>query len=200
LLRRADQRVVPWRNGGGVTREVAIDPEGASTSAFRWRVSMAEVTSAGPFSPFPGIDRSLWLLEGNGMLLDVDGRELRLDRPLQRFDFTGELPVHARLLDGPVRDLNVMHDRAQIDARAEIVQHGAGNAATRTVPQGASWLLLALRGPVTVHACDAPFDLESGDALRGEGSPFDLTIVAAAEAPAALLLASFAPRRDEPGL
>jgi environmental stress-induced protein Ves len=194
LLRMADQRVVPWRNGSGVTREVAIDPVGATTDAFRWRVSMAEVHSAGPFSHFPGIDRSLWLLAGKGMLLDVDGREVRLDRPLQRLDFAGETPVHARLLDGPVQDLNVMHDRAQIAARAEIVQ--PAGSFRRMVPKGAPWLLLVLRGPVSVHAGDGTFNLEDGCALRGEPSSAELPIVAAADAPTALLLASFAPRRD----
>jgi environmental stress-induced protein Ves len=188
LLRLADQRVVPWRNGSGVTREVAIDPDGA-TDAFRWRVSMAEVRSDGPFSRFPGVDRSLWLLAGKGMLLDAGGREVRLDQPLQRFDFAGETPVHARLLDGPVRDLNVMHDRAQIAAQAEIVESG-----TRMVPKGTTWLLLVLHGPMSVHACGEAFDLESGDALRGAESPFELPIVAAADAPAAWLLATFAPR------
>ena len=39
-----------------------------------------------------------------------------------------------------------------------------------------------------------PFDLEDGDALRGEASPLEL-IVAAADATAALLLGSFAPQK-----
>ena len=59
LLRNSDHRRMPWKNGGGETVEVIVHPEGASLSDFGWRVSMATVASDGPFSVFPGIDRTL---------------------------------------------------------------------------------------------------------------------------------------------
>jgi environmental stress-induced protein Ves len=66
---------MPWANGGGSTRQVAIDPPGATLAgAFRWRVSIAQIASDGPFSRLPGIDRAMWLVRGNGVRLDVDGR------------------------------------------------------------------------------------------------------------------------------
>ena len=91
-IRRHEQRVVPWRNGGGSTRQVAIaPPDGGLGTGFAWRVSVAGVAADGPFSALPGIDRSLWLLRGAGMDLDLDGELVRLDRPLQRLDFAGEV-------------------------------------------------------------------------------------------------------------
>ena len=66
-----DFRVMPWKNGAGSTTELLIDPPGATLAGgFRWRVSMATVAESGPFSSFPGLDRTLLLLEGEGMELD----------------------------------------------------------------------------------------------------------------------------------
>src|SRR5690348_16103916 len=71
IIRSSDYRRMPWKNGGGETVEVTIAPEGASLDAFDWRVSMARVASSGPFSRFPGVDRTLAVLAGGGMRLDV---------------------------------------------------------------------------------------------------------------------------------
>ncbi len=75
ILKAENHRRMPWKNGGGVTVEIAIHPQGASVDDFDWRVSMATVASDGPFSVFPGIDRTLSVLEGDGILLDVEGRK-----------------------------------------------------------------------------------------------------------------------------
>src|SRR5690606_16282318 len=122
-LPRWTQRVVAWRNGLGSTREVAIDPlDGSVEQGFRWRVSCAGVAADGPFSRFPGVDRTLWLVRGDGLLLDLDGREVRLDQRLQRVDFAGEANVHARLLGGAVDDLNVMVRRGEVRADSSMHQ------------------------------------------------------------------------------
>jgi uncharacterized protein len=159
------QRVVPWRNGAGSTREVAIDPPDASVdSGFRWRVSMAGVAVDGPFSAFPGVDRSLWLLRGGGLELAMDGQVLRLDQPLQRIDFAGETHVHARLLDGPTDDLNVMVSRGEVRAAAEVQSLDAGDDWQRDLTAG-EHLILALGGSLAV----AGLTLALGDAVRLTG-------------------------------
>ena len=110
----ASQRAAqPWKNGGGVTREIAASPRGAGMDAFDWRVSIAEVASDGPFSVFPEIDRTLTILSGDGIALEVDGQphELLPGRP---FGFPGDSPASARLLGGPVTDLNVMSRRGKV--------------------------------------------------------------------------------------
>jgi uncharacterized protein len=99
----------PWKNGAGLTREIAVGPRGASATDFDWRVSVAEVERAAPFSVFPGIDRCIVLLAGAGLHLRSDDHPLdhRLDVPCTPFHFSGDVPLLATLIGGPSRDLNV---------------------------------------------------------------------------------------------
>ncbi len=162
LLPLEAQPVMPWANGGGSTRQVAIDPPGASLpSGFRWRVSIAQVGSDGPFSRLPGIDRSLWLLAGNGVRLDVDGREVVLARPLQRFDFAGETPIRGALLAGPCEDLNVMTARDRVAGVAQVHELPAGGRLVVEVAEQA--LVVVLRGACTANGVVA---VATRDALR----------------------------------
>jgi len=110
----ASQRAAqPWKNGGGVTREIAAFPPASGLDSFDWRVSIADVASDGPFSIFSGIDRTLTILSGAGIALEMAGDTLRL-LPGRPVSFPGDQPAAAALLDGPVTDLNVMTRRGRI--------------------------------------------------------------------------------------
>lgn len=100
----------PWRNGGGVTQEIARAPDAGE---FDWRISMATVSEDGAFSTFPGVDRTLTVLTGAGIMLAVAGQEARLT-PGAPLAFPGDLPAAARLLAGEVTDLNVMTRRGRL--------------------------------------------------------------------------------------
>jgi len=114
ILRAADYRVMPWKNGGGTTTEIAVSPDGAGLDDFDWRVSMARVEGSGPFSSFAGIDRTLSVLEGEGIVLDIAGRPAaRLTPASQPFFFPADLPTSAALIAGPITDLNVMTRRGR---------------------------------------------------------------------------------------
>lgn len=114
IVLAVDYRRVSWKNGGGVTAEIAAFPANASMEDFGWRISMADVAADGPFSCFPGVDRTLTLLEGQGMVLEIEGQGRReLDPASPPLSFAGDVPVMARLADGPVRDLNVMTRRGR---------------------------------------------------------------------------------------
>ncbi len=182
----AAQRVVPWRNGGGSTREVALAPDG---DGFRWRVSVARVEADGPFSLFPGIDRRLWLLAGAGMDLDVDGTITRLAAPFATIAFPGEARVHARLLAGPTEDLNVMVARG---ARAEVdvCRLPAGTVRTWAPPHPGTRLVLALAGSVVVASAGARVTLTVGDATRQKATPAGSTWHVHATGTASVLLAA----------
>lgn len=106
---------MPWKNGGGATRELACWPPGAGLERFGWRVSVADIAAPGPFSRFPGVDRHLMLLHGDGVHLRAPGGgvDQRLDRPWQPFAFAGEVAIDATLRGGPVRDFNLMLRRGQ---------------------------------------------------------------------------------------
>ncbi|MGY6248657.1 HutD/Ves family protein [Bosea thiooxidans] len=112
IIRAADCKVMPWKNGGGTTTEIAVAPEGASLSDFDWRISMAHVGQDGPFSSFPGIDRTLSVLTGNGIRLAFgDGETAALDRATAPFFFAADRAVDGVLVDGAIDDLNVMSRR-----------------------------------------------------------------------------------------
>lgn len=111
LIRSADITPTPWKNGGGSTRTLAQWPAESSLSDFLWRISVARIERDGPFSGFAGVDRTLILLDGAGMLLDLAGRPTRVDPTTPRVDFAGEDAPGCRLIDGPTSDFNLMWAR-----------------------------------------------------------------------------------------
>ena len=144
---RAWLPATPWKNGGGVTREIVCQPPGASLEGFEWRVSIAHIASDGPFSAFPGVDRVITLLEGAGVRLQaMDGRfDHRLDSPLDPFAFDGEIPVTGTLLAGHCHDFNVMTRRAAWRASVRVCR----SATTEAAPAG---VLMAVRAIWSAHA------------------------------------------------
>jgi environmental stress-induced protein Ves len=117
LLRASDYRRERWRNGAGWTREVHAHAA-AGSSQWDWRLSIAEIDADAPFSAFPGVDRELVLLEGNGLRLRFDDGELvELHPPHGRVRFAGERALRGELVDGPTRDFNLMWRRDAVHAR-----------------------------------------------------------------------------------
>jgi environmental stress-induced protein Ves len=106
-------RRMPWKNGRGETVEIAIFPPDADLETFEWRISSASVASDGPFSSFSGIDRTLCVLSGKGILLSVGtGKPQAIGPDTAPFSFPADAAAVARLIDGPIIDLNVMTRRA----------------------------------------------------------------------------------------
>ncbi|MFM0251265.1 HutD/Ves family protein [Paraburkholderia sediminicola] len=168
LIRGADLVAAPWKNGGGVTREVAAFPEGAGLDAFVWRVSVADVAQAGPFSRFAGIDRTLVLLSGAGMLLDEKvetstTNTLALTQPLDLARFAGEAQIDARLVDGATRDFNLMVRRGAAVGETEVWRGATQRSLSADVV-----LLFCASGSVavTLGGDVQPRVLEADDTLR----------------------------------
>ncbi|WP_127958432.1 HutD family protein [Serratia microhaemolytica] len=114
----AQLAVSRWRNGGGETREITSQPLGASQ--FDWRASIATIAQDGPFSAFPGIDRSITLLAGGGVhLFAAEGVDHRLDQIGVPFAFAGDLPLQAQLLAGSSQDFNIMTRRGRHSASVQ---------------------------------------------------------------------------------
>lgn len=109
IIRFADLKTEPWRNGGGVTRQIAGHSGAGSghDGGWDWRVSIAEVSKAGDFSPFPGMERVLTVVEGDLLLLTVDGAEQPLEK-YRPFRFPGGAATTCALPTGDVRNLNVI--------------------------------------------------------------------------------------------
>jgi hypothetical protein len=122
-VRPEDWVTMPWRNGGGVTHELLKVGDGVQ--GFALRVSVAEVTADGPFSRFEGVNRSIVLLSGAGLSLRFDesyAAHLTAATPLQ--SFPGELAPTGKLFRGPTTDLNVMTDRATLNAEVTVDRPG----------------------------------------------------------------------------
>jgi environmental stress-induced protein Ves len=116
-LPAAARRATPWKNGGGVTYEIAAYPPDAGLDAFDWRISTARVESDGPFSVFPGVDRVLLVLSGTLVLQFGAGDAVVLTDASAPFGFSGEAPCDGRLSGGPVVDLNIMVRRGRAHAQ-----------------------------------------------------------------------------------
>ena len=111
-LRESDYRRMRWKNGGGWTTELYSQPLHDSGEEFGWRVSIADIESDGAFSTFPQCDRWIALLEGNGMRLEFDGAPTAmLDQRLDFVHFSGDVRTGGSLIDGPVRDFNLIARR-----------------------------------------------------------------------------------------
>jgi uncharacterized protein len=95
----------PWKNGGGLTRELLAWP---SREHWALRISVADIRADGPFSAFPGVDRWFAVLEGAGVLLPLPEGERRVQAGDAPLAFRGEAAALCALLDGPTRDLNLM--------------------------------------------------------------------------------------------
>lgn len=149
---------MPWRNGGGTTTEILVEPEAGDLVAprFLYRVSIADVASDGPFSRFAGYDRHIMLVGGTGMTLDAgtNGR-IALSTPFEPQAFSGDWDVTGTLVDGPVRDFNLIVDRARASATLESL---VLTAPTRLACEpGAVTLVHVFRGTLA--------DADEGDTL-----------------------------------
>lgn len=151
---------IPWKNGGGLTRTLAVEPEGAGFDDFLWRVSIADVTAPGRFSNFPGVDRIIVLLEGQGMILHEDGGgSFALTDAFVPHAFSGEARIDAALVRGPSRDFNVMVRRGRARASVRVWR---ANSVTGDDWPNLPALYFCARGRFRA----GPAVLESGHALK----------------------------------
>ncbi len=194
MLRAEGRRAAPWSNGGGVTREVAVEPPGAGWETFAWRVSLADVTRDGPYSPLPGVRRILTVVEGAGLELTVDGVPRLLPGRHRPFAFPGGAATGSRLLDGPVVNLNVMLREGRATATVEVARgsrvvwpddRGAGKSGAGDGSGGDG----GADGPdeVLVVAVEGPALITAPGAEEAELARFDAALLTARDAAAARL-------------
>lgn len=133
---------MPWNNGGGSTREIFRFPEGDAD--WQWRLSIADIAADGPFSGFPGCERSLTLLAGAGMSLQFADRRCDLHSPYAACRFAGEETPECVLFNGPTVDFNAIWRR---DAVSITVERRAMHGSLWCLPEpGVSWFVLLLSG------------------------------------------------------
>ncbi|PWJ86097.1 hypothetical protein C8D77_12435 [Mesorhizobium loti] len=178
ILRAAEYRSMPWKNGGGVTTEIAVSPTGAGLDDFGWRVSMARVELSGPFSQFAGIDRTLAVLEGDGIVLEIAGYPpTSINRVTDPFSFPADVQTSAALIGGPITDLNVMTRRSRM---MHSVERLVISAPVEIRTEADTTLILCLNGEVIVPAAE-PVRLGPLDTLLPEPDSASLLVQPAHE-------------------
>lgn len=168
-IRPEDYRKIPWRNGRGESTVIAVSPAdaGPEPGDFRWRVGIAEIASAEPFSNFPGYERIIMVIDGTGLLLDhgKEGGQARLDLLMPHW-FQGDWDTQCWPLQGPVRDFNVL---TRYDAASGTLStlHLGGDPVRYPLREMTS-LIYCLKGKIRVeiHADGTVRGIAEGETLR----------------------------------
>lgn len=169
VIRYDDHTLVPWKNGQGVTREIALARNG---SGFLWRLSIASVDRTGPFSDFSGYDRAIMLLEGDGMILDFgDHGRAVVTQAFTPHRFDGGWTTHATLLGGALTDFNVM--TAQDRAVAEVEVLGANAEGIGLVHATTVTFFHVLAGSWDMTGYSLDTTLDAGDCLHVDDAPWE---------------------------
>ncbi|MET3661660.1 HutD/Ves family protein [Aquamicrobium ahrensii] len=169
IARRAGHKRMAWKNGQGLTEEVAAFPAGSDVDSFDWRLSIAHVEADGPFSVFAGVDRTIALLDGAGLALDLPerlpeslqgARTVELTQGGAPFAFSGDWTISSRNLGGPTIDLNIMTRRGRCIHEMRRLTLAPGE--TLTAP-GAGWVVF--NSPATIEADGQELAIERFDAI-----------------------------------
>ncbi len=178
VVRSSEYRRMRWKNGQGETAEIAISPPAATVDDFDWRISMARIEADGPFSRFPGVDRTLAVVAGSGLELAVDGRQpVTLFAGSAPYPFPGDSAAYAALRAGVVTDLNVMTLRTGFWHRVRRV------TAAGSIALGASAVVavLACGDDVRLQFDEVPAELGVFDSIVTEHGAARLEVLAAGE-------------------
>ncbi|WP_394940152.1 HutD family protein [Psychromicrobium sp. YIM B11713] len=165
LVRYQDLKAQRWQNGGGITRVIAS----ASTDDGipDWRISIAEVSKPGPFSALAGIDRIITLIDGEFLLLTVDGAEHGLEK-YRPFRFSGDAETSAELPTGPGKDLNLMTRRGAFHGFVTVLELSK----KRPHPVFEDQWVVLLQGSAQLQD---ETELQRFDAVQGAATPPELT-------------------------
>ena len=142
-----DVKPQPWKNGGGVTRELLAWP---NADEWAMRLSVADIECDGPFSAFPGIDRWFAVLSGNGVRLSSPAKTIQRSDDALHFD--GALAPDCELIDGSTRDLNLMIRRDTAIGWMKRVHAGFEFPSADRVPSSAEAVEI-IRGVLSMEGC-----------------------------------------------
>ena len=152
-----DQYVrTPWKNGGGVTTDIAFGGD-------VWRFSRTPITVAGPFSDYTGFDRLQVVVAGRGLVLQTPAGEIDVRQPFRPVRFAGETPIVSRLESGPVEVVNMLGDRSRVSVDLAVLEAGR----TRDLGPGLH-IAYCPGGRARLRIDNETYDLEADGGLRIE--------------------------------
>jgi environmental stress-induced protein Ves len=153
IVRSGDRAPTPWKNGQGATREIARRLLGVRGPHFVWRFSVSDLERDADLAAFPGVERSVTLIHGEGLALDV-GSDTHLLDPFQPIRFDASVEAHARLTHGPASILNVLTVANRMSAAVRVVDLSS----ERALSIAGTTLVVLLSGDAQVHAADGAHD------------------------------------------
>lgn len=162
-LNPEDYRSVPWKNGGGVTVDIAFEGD-------VWRFSRTPITEPGPFSDYPNVDRMQVLVAGSGLVLQTPSGDIDVRRPFQPVRFAGETPIASRLEAGPVEVVNLLGDRRRVSIDLAVLEPGR----SRRLGPGRH-IAYCPGGRARLRIGEKTYDLEPDGGLSIEGGEETVT-------------------------
>ena len=158
-------RHTPWKNGGGVTIDVAeaVLPGFApgSWEGMVWRFGRTAIMKPGPFSDLSGFDRAQVLVSGSGLVLETPEGEIDVRQPFRPVRFAGETTIVSRLEAGPVEVVNLLGDRSRVSIDLSCLAAGATNSR----PAGIH-IIYAAATPCDLAIDGNPCEIAGGHAVR----------------------------------
>jgi environmental stress-induced protein Ves len=148
----------PWRNGGGVTVDIAVvtDKDGDV-----WRFGRTPIVTPGPFSDYRGFDRIQVLVAGSGLVLQTPDGDIDVRQTFRPVRFAGETPIVTRLEGGPVEVVNLIGNRAKVRIDLRVLEAG------RDMVLGAgTHIAYCPEGPATIDVLGARHELAANHGLR----------------------------------
>jgi environmental stress-induced protein Ves len=164
-LTPASFRRFPWKNGGGVTIDIAEHREPGSAlggwDGVIWRLGRTTISVPAPFSDLSGFDRCQVVVSGRGLVLDTPEGEVDLRKPFRPVRYRGEAPIVSRLENGPVEVVNLIADRQRAAIRLDVLQAGDQLALTADTA-----MIYAPTGASQIMAVDQPCTIGADHAVR----------------------------------
>lgn len=169
----AAYRRTPWKNGAGMTIDVAdaYRPGFAAGGwdGMLWRFGRTRIEHPGPFSDLSGFERIIAVIEGSGLILHARGHaDLDVRAPLKPARFAGEWSIVSELTAGPVGVVNLIADRSAFDIDMDFVAaHGSmAVGAGRAIVLALAPSRLSIGGQELVLECDAALSLQAAVGWR----------------------------------
>jgi uncharacterized protein len=161
----AGYRHMPWKNGGGVTIDIAVSMlPGFAPGGWEgivWRFSRTAIVTPGPFSDLSGFDRQLMLVSGQGLMLETPVGEIDVRQPFMPVRFAGETSIVSRLEAGPVEVVNLIGDRSRVSIDLSCLSGGA----TDSYPAGVR-IIYAATSSCELSINGKPCEIVAGHAMR----------------------------------
>lgn len=176
LLDPAEYSRAPWKNGGGVSIDIAARYRDfaamGSGEGLVWRLGRTSISAAAPFSDYAGHDRQQVVVTGRGLVLETPDGELSLREPFRPIGYDGGLSIVSRLEDGPVEVVNLIADRSMARIALGVLQEGSAlflQPGTHIVYAAAGPLALEVEGAATPLAHDQGLRIEAARPLKLRG-------------------------------